>query len=60
MLNGARGKPYLAFDFGAESGRAVLGHLHSGVLNIEEIHRFPNEPVEYGGSLHWDASRLWL
>ena len=24
------------------------------------MHRFPNEPVEYGGSLHWDVARLWL
>ncbi len=54
------GKPYLAFDFGAESGRAVLAHLQSGILTTEEIHRFPNEPVEYGGSLHWDAPRLWF
>ena len=52
-------KPYLAFDFGAESGRAILAHLHSGVLTTEEIHRFKNEPVEYGGSLHWDVARLW-
>jgi rhamnulokinase len=55
-----RQKPYLAFDFGAESGRAVLAHLQSGILTTEEVHRFPNEPVEYGGSLHWDAPRLWL
>jgi rhamnulokinase len=53
-------KPYLAFDFGAESGRAVLAHLQSGILTTEEIHRFPNEPVEYSGSLHWDAPRLWF
>ena len=53
-------KPYLAFDFGAESGRAVLAHLHSGVVTTEEVYRFPNEPVEYSGSLHWDAPRLWL
>ncbi len=52
--------PYLAFDFGAESGRALLGRLKSGVLTLEEVHRFPNEPVEYGGSLHWDLPRLWL
>ena len=24
------------------------------------MHRFPNEPVEYGDSLHWDAPRLWF
>ena len=53
-------KPYLAFDFGAESGRAVLAHLQSGILTTEEVHRFPNEPVEYGGSLHWDVARLWF
>jgi len=53
-------KPYLAFDFGAESGRAVLAHLQSGILTTEEVHRFPNEPVEYGGSLHWDMPRLWF
>ena len=53
-------KPYLAFDLGAESGRAVLGHLQSGILTTEELHRFPNEPVEYGGSRHWDVARLWL
>jgi len=55
-----RQKPFLAFDFGAESGRAVLGHVHSGVITTEEVHRFANEPVEYGGSLHWDVARLWL
>jgi rhamnulokinase len=55
-----RQKPYLAFDFGAESGRAVLAHLQSGILTTEEVHRFPNEPVEYGGALHWDLPRLWL
>lgn len=53
-------KPYLAFDFGAESGRAVLAHLQSGILTTQEVHRFPNEPVEYGGSLHWDVARLWF
>ncbi len=60
MPNLPRSTPYLAFDFGAESGRAVLGHLQAGILSTEEVHRFPNEPVEYGGSLHWDAPRLWL
>jgi rhamnulokinase len=53
-------KPYLAFDLGAESGRAILGHLQAGIITTEEIHRFPNEPVEYGHSLHWDVARLWL
>jgi rhamnulokinase len=52
-------KPYLAFDLGAESGRAIFAHHHSGILTIEEIHRFKNDPAEYSGSLHWDVPRLW-
>jgi len=59
-MSESRHKPFLAFDLGAESGRAVLAHLHSGVITMEEVHRFANEPVEYGGSLHWDVPRLWL
>jgi len=51
---------YLAFDLGAETGRAFLGRLRSGLLELREVHRFPNEPVEYGGRLHWDAARIWL
>ena len=51
---------YLAFDLGAESGRAFLGSLHAGKLDIREIHRFANEPVEYGGTMHWDAPRIWF
>lgn len=51
---------FLAFDMGAESGRALLGRVQSGLLSVEEIHRFPNEPVWYNRELHWDAPRLWL
>jgi rhamnulokinase len=59
MPNSDSSKPYLAIDFGAESGRAILAYLHSDVLTTQEIHRFKNEPVEYGGGLHWDVVRLW-
>jgi rhamnulokinase len=51
---------YLAFDLGAESGRAIIGHLRSGILTIDEIHRFRNEPVRWNGALQWDVLRLWL
>jgi rhamnulokinase len=50
---------FLAFDLGAESGRAILGRFQSGVLDVSEIYRFPNEPVRVRGSLHWDILRLW-
>ncbi len=49
----------LAFDLGATSGRAILGRLSGGKLELSEIHRFPNDPVRYNGELHWDMPRLW-
>ncbi|MGB6546893.1 MAG: rhamnulokinase family protein [Candidatus Acidiferrales bacterium] len=49
----------LAFDLGAESGRAIIGRVRSGKLSIDELRRFRNEPVRYAGTLHWDAPRLW-
>ena len=50
---------YLAFDLGAESGRVMAGRLRSGVLDLREIHRFPNEPVQEGTSLRWNLPQLW-
>ena len=38
----------------------MLGRLHAGVLSLNEVCRFPNEPVHDHGSLHWDILRLWL
>jgi rhamnulokinase len=54
------GAQFLAFDLGAESGRAISARLRAGVLDIREIHRFANEPVRVNGSLHWDVLRLWF
>jgi rhamnulokinase len=50
---------YLACDLGAESGRLMLGTLQDGKLALEEIHRFPNVPIQVDGSLHWDIGRLF-
>jgi rhamnulokinase len=50
---------YLAFDLGAESGRAMLGTLSADRLSIEELHRFPNTPVRVFEALYWDVLRLW-
>ena len=50
---------YLAFDFGAESGRAILGNISDGRLALEEIHRFPNTPVRLPTGLYWDTLRLF-
>jgi len=54
------GTRFLAFDLGAESGRAMAAELRSGVLTLSEVCRFPNDPVRVDGSLYWDAPRLWL
>ena len=49
----------LGFDFGASSGRAMLGTLEGGKLTIREIHRFLNEPVTLCGRFVWDIPRLF-
>jgi rhamnulokinase len=50
---------YLGFDLGAESGRAMLGRLTDGRLEVKELHRFPNTPIQDNGGLYWDTPRLW-
>ncbi len=50
---------FLAFDLGAESGRAMLGRFDGERLALEEVHRFPNGPVRVLDSLHWDVLRLF-
>lgn len=49
----------LAVDLGAETGRAVLGWIEGGYLHSEEIHRFPNEPVELPDGLHWNMLSIY-
>jgi len=49
----------LAFDFGASSGRAMLGTFDGEKLILEEKHRFSNDPVNIRGSLYWDILRLF-
>jgi rhamnulokinase len=49
---------FLAFDLGAESGRAVLGYLEAGRLSVREIRRFPNTPLRLAGHLHWNIFGL--
>ena len=49
---------YIAVDLGAESGRIMLGELSEQHLQLEEIYRFSNEPLEENGSLKWDFGFL--
>jgi rhamnulokinase len=50
---------YLAFDFGAESGRAILGKLAGGKITLEEIHRFANPNGTINGQLCWNLQGQW-
>ena len=52
-------KQFLAFDVGAESGRAIRGSLNGGTLALSELCRFANGPVRDNGSLRWDIYRVW-
>jgi len=49
------GKRFLALDLGAESGRGVLGTLDGARLELREVGRFRNGPVNILGTLHWDV-----
>ncbi|HEV2293924.1 MAG TPA: rhamnulokinase family protein [Tepidisphaeraceae bacterium] len=53
------GRNFLAFDLGAESGRAVLGTLDNGRLTLEEKHRFANPTGRMNGHLHWNLLAQW-
>ncbi len=50
---------FLAFDLGAESGRALIGILAENKIEVNEIYRFPNMPVKIGDSVFWDVLRIW-
>lgn len=52
-------KRVLAFDFGASSGRAIIGTLDNGRITLNEVHRFSNDPVTVNGTFYWDVLRLF-
>ena len=50
---------YLALDLGAESGRAILAKLADHRIELTELHRFANTPVQLPSGLYWDTLRLF-
>lgn len=53
-------KKVMAFDFGASSGRALLGSFDGKKIATSEIHRFSNDPVMLGDTFYWDILRLFF
>jgi rhamnulokinase len=50
---------FLAFDLGAESGRAMLGSLENGQIRLTELHRFPSRLIRCQHHLHWNVYYLF-
>lgn len=48
-----------AVDLGAASGRVLLARFDGQGLSLEEIHRFPNQPVTLRGHRFWNILSLW-
>ncbi|HEV7964820.1 MAG TPA: FGGY family carbohydrate kinase, partial [Actinoplanes sp.] len=51
-------KAFAAVDLGASSGRVMVGRVGPSTLELTAAHRFANEPVRAGGTLHWDILAL--
>jgi rhamnulokinase len=52
-------KSFAAVDLGASSGRVMVGRVGPSAVELTATHRFPNEPVRAGGTLHWDILALY-
>ena len=50
---------YLAVDLGASSGRVLAGLFDGRRLELAEVHRFANGPVNVHGRLYWRTFELW-
>lgn len=48
-----------AVDLGGSGGRVMAGRFDGWKVVMEETHRFPNDPVNLGGTLYWDFLRLF-
>ncbi|MGF1530255.1 MAG: rhamnulokinase family protein [Puniceicoccaceae bacterium] len=52
-------KVYLAVDLGAGSGRLLAAHYDGSTLQLEEIHRFENQPIQLPDGWHWDITGIY-
>ena len=50
---------FIAVDLGAESGRVVAGMFDGRKLELREVHRFVNAPVQIGMGFYWNILGLF-
>jgi rhamnulokinase len=53
------GSVHVAFDLGAESGRAVVGRFDGERVVLDEVRRFPTQSIRLPDGLYWDALGLF-
>lgn len=49
----------LALDLGGSGGKFLSATFDGNKIQVEEVHRFKNEPVEIGGHLCWDIPGIY-
>lgn len=59
MGNSPESPAFLAFDFGAESARAVAGVLFDKKLEIKEVHRFSTRMLSMNDHCYWNVFRFY-
>jgi len=50
---------FFAFDIGATNGRSILGTLHNGRIELQELTRFPNKIIRIHDKYYWDIFALY-
>jgi rhamnulokinase len=50
---------YLAIDLGASNGRAIVGIVENGKIQLDVVYRFNNKPIKLGNTLYWDFLSLF-
>ncbi len=50
---------FFAFDIGATSGRAILGSIKEGKLQLKELTRFANRIIRVHDKYYWDIFALF-
>src|SRR5215813_6888645 len=59
MSDATHASHYVAIDLGAGSGRALVGSVSDGRIDLREVHRFRYEPRYDAGHLRWDGAALF-